>query len=1055
MRKSSGTLPSSNQLSCESMKVREAASRYLVSAEEPLVAIVPCSQSPFGSSRRRGAAYDTSIPDAGTPSHGLGVAPQREKRRAQRRNAYKVHSETEDSDDVGSCDGTMGKRSFSLSEFAQSFNESMIESSLNSSSQLKESSFYRGKTVYGGALNRQNYKIPCSNTQRKIMKPKRKTKFSSSVTRGRQSAAQLILKSIQDSSKGNIKLAASDNHPKSLCTASSYLTFKGSPKKDAPPTESLANISKATLMANVHKQEVRQPTVGVPHHGAFGLMLQGRSSQMAVPGDAENRNGRHYSSKVSIAPPDYSSVVITDRLVDQTRESQPVQSTKTNLSVMESVCNVSSNSHTVPTMEPAVKTSGSFNTFSSPSEDCPVTKLFPKDLPAFKTLNKLDTLQTYKVLPSQAPDLIAGSSENAGKAVEGHSVDLLDSRLSSKGNVAKLPSASSAIEKGPDILRQKAVGTWSCQSCSAPNEEGSTVCAVCEARISAVSQTPILSTSVTVSQKPLTTKTQTELTNTWNCKTCLKSNDQEKPSCSSCGRHNPALLSYKLGHSMNEDAGSEGHMLGMNNTWKCNICLVPNGPRFSLCSSCGACRPGTESSLGDLDKGRQLPIYTAKRKRDEGGKSRIMLPVTKDLSAGRQTEKPATVTFSFGSLPATDTIEELSEDVPRKMKSTEVEKTVVPSSLVCSTSSDPVASTTAVTPSFSFSQSSKVSQKEYSESQVQSATPGVTVPTFSFGVKAPVDMSSSTRNVSSSSSVHEGQHAGVKRSYSSSMAPAPVFGFGKSSISTIVQPEESAITPQVEVTPFCPAQSDNKFAKGISAVGMDGASVTVSRADGESSQTAQKPTFNFGSFQANAAATSADSSQSTSSNPIFSFGTTPGVNAAAKSMFSVEVPVSSESSKPAVPILFGAAASSNTSSNKSSLGFTPTSQVTQMPINLPTFQFGDCNKPSNDGAVHLFGASQNPSNLNRAKRSGALPNTSDECQEPQSKMTGSLLPGAASGIGFSFKASSLANSQTTSASSSRSVTPNPFNSGTSASEMAGSSNESGRIIKKAVRRIKK
>ncbi|XP_067949933.1 serine-rich adhesin for platelets-like [Watersipora subatra] len=119
--------------------------------------------------------------------------------------------------------------------------------------------------------------------------------------------------------------------------------------------------------------------------------------------------------------------------------------------------------------------------------------------------------------------------------------------------------------------------------------------------------------SVRVINKSLETKAKgatKEKKDEWKCRTCFKSNNLKEQACSTCRRRNPAFINYQVVDLEIERQREVARKKFWKELpkWKCVMCRFPNRLDRSVCYACGWYKPGMESSLGDLEKGRRLPM---------------------------------------------------------------------------------------------------------------------------------------------------------------------------------------------------------------------------------------------------------------------------------------------------------------------------------------------------------------------------------------------------------------------------------------------------------------
>ena len=155
------------------------------------------------------------------------------------------------------------QQSFNMSAFAKSYRDSMDSSMLNRSD-LSNSRFYPGKTTYGGMASRRSFNLPKPTPYRRVKKTDAGKSSSKALEkpRGSTTAAELILRALDQTGMDQVKVKSSSSNSKMLSPAV-YLRkrssqFKSKPTANAPPTNEIIPVTKATIMANIRPQVVKK-----------------------------------------------------------------------------------------------------------------------------------------------------------------------------------------------------------------------------------------------------------------------------------------------------------------------------------------------------------------------------------------------------------------------------------------------------------------------------------------------------------------------------------------------------------------------------------------------------------------------------------------------------------------------------------------------------------------------------------------------------------------------------------------------------------------------------
>ena len=105
------------------------------------------------------------------------------------------------------------------------------------------------------------------------------------------------------------------------------------------------------------------------------------------------------------------------------------------------------------------------------------------------------------------------------------------------------------------------------------------------------------------------------------------------------------------GLSSSKSTSGWGPSLTKTTTWQCTTCLINNQPNISTCVACGSYKPGTQSSLGDLTKGKQLPIYKEAKKPDAS----LIFGTSKPATPSSTTKTVNSTLAMFGAKSTTPT----------------------------------------------------------------------------------------------------------------------------------------------------------------------------------------------------------------------------------------------------------------------------------------------------------------------------------------------------------------------------------------------------------------
>ena len=443
-----------------------------------------------------------------------------------------------------------------------------MNGSILNSKNLNNSSYYPGKTTFGGLASKKSFTLPHASPYNRSDKASgrrsintQKTVNSPSVPAKTSKAAKLILKALDQTGlepKDDDKLAKAFN-------PAIYLRKKEPASKisvaNTPPLATMPKSSSVKLVSNFHKPEISglsssSVTVeakGGNHKSAFGGKLK------------RDKGYGHYSSKN-----------------DADGEMIEAPQLPTNITLhMTGVPKIDFGSPPQPPPLPA-----SFD-FSSPVTVAD-SNLSPSKATVSPTLEKFSFGSPLDAHKSFASSLNPNATEFVPKSISVNSA--LNAESSGSGNLIK-KDADKCTKSEPDRssgwgdLFKNKIEKWSCPTCLIQNDAVKTECVACQTK------------NPKLVPKPVAAKPAQDFGDLfksagskWNCPTCLIQNDSDKNECAACQTKNPKLkpdqpASQKLQQGFGDIFKSAA------SKWSCPTCLIQNDQDKATCVACDTKNP--------------------------------------------------------------------------------------------------------------------------------------------------------------------------------------------------------------------------------------------------------------------------------------------------------------------------------------------------------------------------------------------------------------------------------------------------------------------------------
>ena len=137
-------------------------------------------------------------------------------------------------------------------------------------------------------------------------------------------------------------------------------------------------------------------------------------------------------------------------------------------------------------------------------------------------------------------------------------------------------------------------GSWECETCLVSNKGTDTKCVACQ------SSKP--STGKPIPKKPASTSNDliqkfAPAAGSWDCDTCMLSNDSSRTKCVACETpkpgSKPAMVSKLV---VNSDTDLMKKFAPPSDSWSCDTCMLQNKSTDSACVACQSPKPGVPST---------------------------------------------------------------------------------------------------------------------------------------------------------------------------------------------------------------------------------------------------------------------------------------------------------------------------------------------------------------------------------------------------------------------------------------------------------------------------
>ncbi|XP_067931479.1 nuclear pore complex protein Nup153-like isoform X2 [Watersipora subatra] len=557
-------------------------------------------------------------------SHNKPVLTERHHEEQQ--SSYQPYS-----DACGTILGSTSKRkSFNVSIFAKSFSETMDCSMLDSSS-LGNSSFYPGKTVFGGASGQRGYNFSRATPYKRAKKVKKETEEVTKSFTGNSSAAKLILKALHETGLERRKTMQEGGKSEKLFSPAVYLRKKNA---SVSRSSSISAGNDAFNRSNLEKQNARQPasTVSGKWSSRMGIsdtQVSNSTSSTTQAGGGKMRKERlHYSAKKSSQ--EYAGSVAS---MSALHSQQPIitshlsHSPSFTSSEQFTFCSPQPVTFMTATFPSPNSPDGSF-VFTSPAKADLTSKVTAKDEQAIK-ISIFDSVDADKEEQGQkcssclhknverGDNCVACQASNTGQSSAATSSSanpehngwgkliagvsdmwncsvclLQNSHLVEKCVACGASKVSGEAKKpvaptsGWGNLLKGSVSKWSCATCLIQNDDGVTNCVACN------SSKPVTGGDNFKVSSANTSSGWGDLmkgsTDKWSCSSCLVQNDASSDKCVACTTPNPT---QKSSTAANPISSGWGNLIKSGDKWSCSTCLVQNEAKVDKCVACGSSKP--------------------------------------------------------------------------------------------------------------------------------------------------------------------------------------------------------------------------------------------------------------------------------------------------------------------------------------------------------------------------------------------------------------------------------------------------------------------------------
>lgn len=470
------------------------------------------------------------------------------------------------------------RSSFNISSFAKSFSETMDGSILNSKN-LNSSSYYPGKTTYGGISSKRSFTLPTASPYQRVDRATTRRNTPTSKKSSEKSvvptskAAKLIMKALDQTGVDPV-----ENPMKSKVFSPAIYLRKKEMNSDkfsinAPPLKQMPKSAPVKLTPNFHKADVSSSSSSSSDSSV--TVEQSSTPKAAVVGGKlkRDRGQGHYSNKI-------------------TAEEETVEAPKLSTQFTLNMSNMPKIDFGFSPTSTASATQAAFS-FSSPVT-LTETNMSPSKASVSPTLGSFSFRSPGDAQNTQLSKLNPSAAAFVPKL--GTSNVRVQSGQPKKDAVKPAPQVASGWG---DIFKSQSE-KWSCPDCLIQNEKSAAKCAACG------KQNPSSSPAVAAKLPAASSTTASSgwgnlfagAAPKWSCGMCLTQNDMDKKDCAACGTKNPTSYSSSEVKATPKPV-SQGFgdlFKSMAEKWSCSVCLVKNDKDKTECVTCNAKRPSSESS---------------------------------------------------------------------------------------------------------------------------------------------------------------------------------------------------------------------------------------------------------------------------------------------------------------------------------------------------------------------------------------------------------------------------------------------------------------------------
>jgi len=439
-----------------------------------------------------------------------------------------------------------------MSSFTRSLNESMMDNSILASKSFGNSSFYEGKTVFGGHSSKKMLNLPAPISYKRASKKMKVNDTMEGTSATPTKAAKVILKALENT--GSEPSVVKDQKW-NLLNPAGYL------RKSLEPNNQQASASTPPLASLTKfigtKEKIRSTALLTPRSPTSPIQLHSKQVHKtpSAAGGKMKKERSHYSHQVN----EYNANDIYANLHNVALPLPSNKDIKLNLS-------------------PIAKNNGSF-VFCLPSY--PTSIQFSESVP--ETAEQF-VFSVPTAITSREKDHFAATSDSTPVQAD----------------------QSRKFDSGWGNLLKNQQKQWGCPSCLIKNNDTLSKCVACgEAKPEAMSSVD--------AKKPTNTSTPSSGSGwgnllksqqkQWGCPSCLIKNNDTVSKCVACGEAKPGAVSAveakKPPSTSTPSSGSGwGNLLkNQQKQWGCPSCLIKNNDTLSKCVACGEAKPGAVSAV--------------------------------------------------------------------------------------------------------------------------------------------------------------------------------------------------------------------------------------------------------------------------------------------------------------------------------------------------------------------------------------------------------------------------------------------------------------------------